>query len=198
MNEGHLVGCASLEWAELVENELLPWAIGEQDLGDDVLEVGAGPGLTTDVLAKQVVRLTAVESDDALAANLAERLAGTNVEVVHADATALPFGDGRFSGAGCFTMLHHVPSAELQDRLFAEVCRVLRPGGVVVGLDSTESPALRADHDGDVFVPVDPTTLAARLETAGLTDVTVEATADRFRFLGRRKRSSSGEGCSSP
>lgn len=187
------MGCSSPEWAALVEYELLPWAIAEQDLGEDVLEVGAGPGLTTNVLAKRVVHLTAVESDDALAANLAERLVGTNVEVVHADATALPFGDGRFSGAGCFTMLHHVPSAELQDQLFAEVCRVLQPGGVLVGLDSMDSPALRAAHEGDVFVPVDPITLAARLQTAGLTDVIVEATSDRFRFVGRRK-SLSGHG----
>ena len=33
------------------------------------------------------------------------------------DATKLSFPDGRFSGAVCFSMLHHVPSPELQDRL---------------------------------------------------------------------------------
>ena len=54
---------------------------------------------------------------------------GTNVTVVAGDATSMPFPDGSFSGAVCFTMLHHVPSAELQDRLLTETYRVLRPGG---------------------------------------------------------------------
>ena len=49
--------------------------------------VGPGPGLTTDVPRRQVAALTAVEVDGDLAAALANRLAGTNVEVVHADAT---------------------------------------------------------------------------------------------------------------
>jgi ubiquinone/menaquinone biosynthesis C-methylase UbiE len=101
------------------------WA---RDLGDDVLEVGPGYGATTDVLRERVAKLTAVEIDPALAAVLADRLAGANVTVVEGDATALDFDDGRFTGATCFAMLHHVPTSELQDQLFAEVARVLRPG----------------------------------------------------------------------
>ena len=50
------------------------------------------------------------------------------MDVVNADATSMPFETDRFSGAIGLTMLHHVPSAALQDRLFAEVARVLRPG----------------------------------------------------------------------
>ena len=61
---------------------------------------------------------------------------GTNVEVVTGDATALPFVDGRFSSAVSFTMLHHVPSAEQQNHVLAEVRRVLRPGGTFAGSDS--------------------------------------------------------------
>jgi ubiquinone/menaquinone biosynthesis C-methylase UbiE len=49
----------------------------------------------------------------------------------------MPFDDESFSGAACFTMLHHVPSPEAQDRLFAEVGRVLRPGAPFAGTDST-------------------------------------------------------------
>jgi 16S rRNA A1518/A1519 N6-dimethyltransferase RsmA/KsgA/DIM1 with predicted DNA glycosylase/AP lyase activity len=47
-----------------------------------------------------VPRLTAVEIDERLARSLAGRLAGTNVTVLHADATALPFEAGRLAGAG--------------------------------------------------------------------------------------------------
>jgi SAM-dependent methyltransferase len=133
MNQRHLEFCASAEWADIVETEILPWAVGDLDLGDDVLEVGSGPGLTTDVLRRRVPRLTAVEIDPDLARSLKERLRDSNVQVIRADATRLPLESGRFSAATSFAMLHHVPSRELQDRLLAELCRVLRPGGLLVG-----------------------------------------------------------------
>jgi SAM-dependent methyltransferase len=183
MNQAHLEYCASQEWAEVLQERLLPWALGGRDLGDDVLEVGAGPGLSTDVLRQRVPRLTAVELDGDLAEKLRERLAGTNVTVVNADATALPLHSDRFSAATCFTMLHHVPSAELQDRLLTELCRVLRPGGLLVGSDSVASPELRDFHAGDVYLPIDPRVMPARLESAGFVDVAVDISPQgAFRF----------------
>jgi SAM-dependent methyltransferase len=182
MNDAHLRICASPEWAAFVESELLPWVLREADLGDEVLEVGPGPGLTTDVLRRQVPRLTAVEIDERLARSLAGRLAGTNVAVLHADATALPFSGGQFSAATLFTMLHHVPSAALQDRMLAEVRRVLRPGGLLAGTDGEETPARRNLHADDDYLPVDPATLADRLAAAGFAGATVEVQEDRFRF----------------
>jgi SAM-dependent methyltransferase len=183
MNEAHLRICSSPEWAAFVETELLPWALSDHDLGNDVLEVGPGPGLTTDVLRRRVPRLTAVEIDDVLAANLAGRLQGTNVEVVHGDGTSLPFDAGRFSSATLFTMLHHVPSVGLQDRLFAEVRRVLRPGGLMVGTDSVDTAPRRELHEGDTFVPVDPATLTDRLAATGFVDIAVSEAEDGFRFM---------------
>ncbi|WP_322788773.1 class I SAM-dependent methyltransferase [Mycolicibacterium rutilum] len=128
MNEAHEY-CGSDEWRQLIREVILPWAMGEATLGDDVLEVGPGYGATTDVLSTTAAQLTSVEIDDELAAMLRERFAATpSVQIVHGDATRLSFPDGRFTGAACFTMLHHVPTVELQDRLFTEVARVLRPG----------------------------------------------------------------------
>src|SRR5271154_2179150 len=96
-------------------------------------------------------------------------LGDDDVEIVHADATAMPFADGRFSGVVCFTMLHHVPSPQLQNRLLAEVSRVLRGGGVFAGTDSLGTGrAFRLLHIGDTLVPVSPDELPARLEQAGL------------------------------
>jgi 16S rRNA A1518/A1519 N6-dimethyltransferase RsmA/KsgA/DIM1 with predicted DNA glycosylase/AP lyase activity len=43
-------------------------------LGAELLELGPGPGVTTEVLRRRVARLTAVELDAALAARLARRL----------------------------------------------------------------------------------------------------------------------------
>jgi len=186
MNEEHMKICSSPEWAEYVENELLPWALGKQDLGDDVLEIGPGPGLTTDVLRRRVAHLTAAEIDPQLAASLATRLEGTNVEVVCADATSLPFEESRFSSVVMFTMLHHVPSPELQNQVFAQARRVLRPGGLFAGTDSVETTARWMLHEGDTYVPVDPSALAPRLDSAGFVEIVVEEVADRFRFLARR------------
>jgi hypothetical protein len=64
-------------------------------------------------------------------------------------------------------MLHHVPSVALQDRLFAEVGRVLRS-------DSLASSELEAHHESDTYNPIDPETLADRLEASGLADVEVK------------------------
>jgi SAM-dependent methyltransferase len=186
MNEGHLQFLASPEWAQMLETDLLPWALGVADLGDDVLEVGPGPGLTTDLLRQRTSRLTAVEVDADLATALATRMQGTNVEVIHADASDSGLQTNRFSAATCFTMLHHVPSVEIQDRLFAEVHRVLRPAGSFIGTDSVDSEWLREAHADDIFVPVDPDTLSARLEAVGFTSVDMVVLDYRVRFSARK------------
>lgn len=183
MNEKHLQLCASDEWAERVEHAIIPWTFEGTKLGADLLELGPGPGRTTDVLRGMVERLTAVEVDPDLATALALRLAGSNVAVVHADAACLPFPAARFGAAVCLTMLHHVPSAELQDHLFGEVARVLRPDGLFIGTDSLDSDAFRELHIGDVCVPVDPAGLHERLVRAGFTAVRVDTNDARLRFL---------------
>ncbi len=114
-------------------------------------------------------------------------MTATNVTVVEGDGTNLTMPDGEFSGATCFTMLHHVPSPELQDRLFAEVCRVLQPGGLYVGADSTPSLFWRLAHIADTAVVVNPETLQPRLEAAGFTDVTVNVRKEGgFNFRARK------------
>jgi SAM-dependent methyltransferase len=189
MNREHLALCSSAEWAEAVQRWIIPWVLDGVDLGDDVLEVGPGPGLTTDVLRTMVTRLTAVEVHADLAEALAARLAGTNVEVVRADATRTPLSAGRFSGAVCLTMLHHVPSQQAQDAVLAEIYRLLRPGGVLAGQDSLDSQELRNLHHDDVYVPLDPATLQARIEAAGFTAVGVDTNDYAVRFRGTRPSS---------
>src|ERR1700730_15189694 len=76
VNKAHLEFCSSPEWARLVEDELLPWVLDGCELGDDLLEVGPGPGLTTDVLRALAARVTAVELDLDLAGELARPRAG--------------------------------------------------------------------------------------------------------------------------
>jgi SAM-dependent methyltransferase len=186
MNEVHLRFLASPEWARMLETDLLPWVLSAGDLGDDVLEVGPGPGLTTDLLRPRVQRLTTVELDPSLAAALSARLQGTNVTVVEADATDSGLGADRFSSATCFSMLHHIPEPRVQDRMFSEMVRVLRPGGTFLGVDSLDLEPIRLFHEDDVFVPMDPETLPARLEAAGFSNVAVDKTDFEVRFSARR------------
>jgi SAM-dependent methyltransferase len=187
VNEEHRVLCASDMWATVVKEQMLPWVfrgIDDDALGDHVVEIGPGPGKTTDLVRTKATRLTAVELDVDLARALAARFEGTNVEVVQHDATSLPFPDGTFSAGVCFTMLHHVPTVELQDRLLAELVRVVRPGGLVIGSDSVASTELAALHTDDTYNPIDPAELPERLRRAGLGEVEVRANEFAFRFRG--------------
>ena len=157
------------------------------DLGPAVLEVGPGYGMATEVLRRQSPRIFSVEIDGRLSRLLGRRLAGSNAHVIQGDGTALPFPEAVFTGAVCFTMLHHVPSAALQDRLLAEVCRVLRPGAVFAGADSLWSRRMKWLHVRDTLVAIDPDTLGARLAAAGFVNIDIEVRAPRsFRFRARR------------
>ena len=171
MNKDHAELCSSAEWAEHIAEAVLPAALGELTLGDEVLEIGPGYGASTRQLVDKVPSLTAVEVDEALAKELAATFPRANV--VHGSGDDLPFDDGRFSAVVCFTMLHHVLTPEMQDGLFAEARRVLQPGGVFAGSDSIDNPDWREFHGGDTCVPVDPDDLPRRLTTAGFAGVDV-------------------------
>jgi len=185
VNRLHHWLCRSARWRKTIEQRV-PWVVSGADLGQNVLELGPGPGLTTDLLRLTVERLTAIQVDNGLAALLRSGLCRSNVEVVAGDATTMPFTDGQFSGAVSFTMLHHVPSPELQDQLLREVWRVIEPGGIFVGSDSIQSLFMRLIHIGDTLVPVDPDTFSVRLEVAGFQVLELEKNSGAFRFRARR------------
>ena len=189
MNDGHLQFLASPEWARMLETDLLPWVEAAGDLGDEVLEIGPGPGLTTDLLRNRVRHLTAIELDPGLAEPLRERLAGTNVDVICADATTVSLDADRYATATCFSMLHHMPAVDLQDQLFAAVHHAVRPGGMFIGVDSLDIDVIRAGHVDDTFVPVDPQTLPDRLAAVGFADTAIDVGDYQFRFVTRKLRS---------
>ena len=166
--------CTSPEWRSMLEEQILPVVLRDHDLGDDVVEIGPGPGFTTDVLRQRAGHVTAVELDEGLAERLTQYLAGTNVEVLCRNAIETGLADDRFTGACSFNMLHHVPTAELQDAIFAELARVLRPGGLLVAADAVYNEATEAFHEGDTYNPIDPEALPARLQEAGFGEVDVD------------------------
>jgi hypothetical protein len=52
----------------------------------------------------------------------------------------------------------------------------------MAGQDSLDSPELRELHHDDVYLPVDPSGLTARLEAAGFTAVQVDTNDYAVRF----------------
>jgi SAM-dependent methyltransferase len=101
----------------------------------------------------------------------------------------MPFRNEMFSVVLSFTMLHHIPSSALQDRLFEEAYRVLKPGGTFAGSDSLRSVWMQIFHLADTIVTLDPGRLSGRLEAAGFKDVGVETSGGRFRFWAKRPAS---------
>jgi ubiquinone/menaquinone biosynthesis C-methylase UbiE len=188
MNFVHRHLCRSAAWGSVLEKFVVPLALADVQLGDDVLELGPGDGITTQLLRPHIARITALELHPRTAKSLANRFRGTNVTALQGDASAMPFPDRSFSGAISLHMLHHIPSAELQDRVFREVWRVLRPGGVFVCIDSVDFQTLRMRliHIGDKITPVDPNGLSARLEAAEYCEIRVETSPHAFRVRARR------------
>jgi ubiquinone/menaquinone biosynthesis C-methylase UbiE len=173
MNDNHAKLCPSPEWAAHIQNEVLPSLTQHADLGEDMLEIGPGPGAATEWLRHHVKRLTALEVDAAAAARLTKRYAGGNVEVVIGDATALSYPDESFDSVGAFTMLHHVPTVALQNKILAEAFRVLRPGGVLIGSDSLPSNGLHHFHADDTYNPIEPACMLSRLQSVGYGKLTI-------------------------
>lgn len=181
MNLAHRLLCSSNHWAKSVEQEMIPWALADIELGDNTLEIGPGYGANLRVLVDMTPRLTAVEIDPPMAQRLQAKY-GDRARIINGDGTATGLPTGEFSSVVCFTMLHHVPTPPLQDQLFGEAFRVLRPGGVFAGSDSVTSRPFRLLHIRDTCNTVPPETLPDRLRRAGFGNVHVDTKAGRLRW----------------
>jgi ubiquinone/menaquinone biosynthesis C-methylase UbiE len=178
--------CGSSLWRFVTERRLLPWILSGYALGDHVLEVGAGPGATTNELLRRAGRVTSLEYDRSFVSKLAERHKSSRVTVVQGDAAVLPFADNTFSSVVAVLVLHHLRSQEQQNAAFQEFHRVLRPGGMFFAFEIRDGWLQRAGHIRSTFVPVSPASAFARLTVAGFSRIAVDIERSTFRVCALR------------
>jgi len=183
--------CASSFWRSMTRKQLLPWLLSSVELGDHVLEIGAGPGAATEELRKRAARVTSLEYSHDFAAGIARRVQSTNGAVVQGDAAMLPFPEETFSSAIAILVLHHLRSRELQERAIAEVSRVLQPGGVFLAIEIEDSWLNRVTHFRSTFVPLKPSSVAAQLAEAGFRSAQVAYRSGAFRLRAQRSATKS-------
>ncbi|MGH9119208.1 MAG: methyltransferase domain-containing protein [Acidimicrobiales bacterium] len=154
--------------------------------GERILDVGCGPGFYAAELLEQVGpdgRVVGVDQSEQMLALAERRCAGNGTVAFRTgEATALPVDDETFDAALSVQVLEYVPDATAA---LAEMHRALRAGGRILVWDvdwatvswySTD-PARMARvlqaWDEHLAHPSLPSTLAARLHSAGFADIDV-------------------------
>ena len=107
--------------------------LGAQVAGADVIEIGCGRGVGTELVLERMgaAHVSALDLDPAMIDRARRRLTrfGGSVEVRVGDACHVPFADASVDAVVDFGVIHHVPAWR---EAVAEAARVLRPGGQLI------------------------------------------------------------------
>ena len=190
--------CRSAPWRLFARQIVLPWALSGYVLSGEVLEVGGGSGAMAAGVVRTfpAARLTVTDMDSAMVESARARLSQLgNVSVDVADATALPFTTNRFDAVTSYLMLHHV--VHWVDAL-SEIARVVKPGGIFLGYDVTNTRLARWTHrvDRSPHHILTPDDLRDGLTGAGFIDATVGPSA-RGHLMRFHARKPAGRGATS-
>jgi SAM-dependent methyltransferase len=117
-----------------------PWVLGRLAPGERVLDLGSGAG-TDSLIAAQMVgekgHVTGIDMTPQMLAKAraaAAEMGASNVEFVESEAESLPFPDESFDVVISNGVIDLIPD---KDAVFAELIRVLAPGGRIQIADVT-------------------------------------------------------------
>lgn len=119
------------------------WGLKHLDIKQDdvVLDVGCGGGMNVKRMAEKAKKVYGVDysiESVKLSREVNERSIGNgNVEILEANVKSLPFDDNTFDIVTAFETVYFWPDIE---KCFAEVKRVLKPGGkFMIGMETNGS-----------------------------------------------------------
>ena len=170
--------------------------VADVDLGGtEVLDLGCGTGGITRFLAAtyRPARVVGIDVDEGLIARATKAAAGLgNVSFRTVAPGTLPFADGSFDVVFSKDAMVHIADKEA---LFADIVRILRPGGRVAASDwmsAADGPfspelAYYLEAEGLGFGMASPARYRAAMESAGFRDIRMTDRNDWYRPLARRE-----------
>lgn len=147
---------------------------------DDLLELGCGSGGFLAGQAERVHRVAGIDLSDIQVGlarkRLDQRIAAGTADIVHADATTLPWPDASFTVVTCMSVFEAFPDPSA---VVADVFRVRRPGGrAVLNIGERVEPGTQThrilNDSGWVWAEDD---VRRMVEQAGFADVTIKYVA---------------------
>lgn len=102
--------------------------LGFTRIEGNCLDIGSSNGIITNNLSPYFKNVLGIDID-MTAMKLIDNSQNKNIGYAVADAMTLPFYHNSFEAVVCSQTYEHVPSS---DRLFSEIYRILKPGGLLV------------------------------------------------------------------
>jgi len=130
-----------------------PWQLGRVTSGERVLDLGSGAGVDSLIAAQMVApegRVTGIDMTSEMLAKAraaAAEMGATNVEFIDAEAEQLPFADATFDVVISNGVIDLIPD---KDAVFAELFRVLVPGGRIQIADVTIQSPVSEEGQRDI------------------------------------------------
>jgi len=96
---------------------------------DEVIEIGSGEGYGTNLLSQAAARVVGLDIDKGTVEHAVEKYGSDHVRFSLYDGSTIPFPDSSFEVAVSFQVIEHIRDDAGH---VAEVCRILKPGGMLI------------------------------------------------------------------